>query len=462
MNKTLYYFGIVLFALLLAAGTTQGILVIWVGGAIFTFDSFLKWFLVVCALSLASSIVLLRYYDHKGYKVTFWIGIISLLATASQQLLLYFILRGARDLQSLYITNAICVLIIGLMYAVSLMFSNASERLWLKRSGYLMIVVTIPLLILVGISISSTDMALRLSIQKAIEWISLVASLVPIFFILNFREEYRGMESESGHAPNRVKDFIGFASLLAFGLTVAFGVTLAGEGSTHLYWQTKNAEETANFAKLGEERTFTNAKGQTLKYLLVKPKDLNPETKYPLVVSLPYGGYEASAAQLLANSSNAYKYPAFLFVPFCPDGAGWGGIPNYPTIDTLVFDAIFKLEEEMNIDARRRYVTGVSRGGYGSWHFITTRPDMFAAAIPVCGGGNPQLASRIRDVSVWAFHGALDRNVPVSGSRDMIDALKKAGGDPKYTEFSDKAHNIWYEVTQTSGVWDWLFEQRKE
>jgi predicted peptidase len=87
---------------------------------------------------------------------------------------------------------------------------------------------------------------------------------------------------------------------------------------------------------------------------------------------------------------------------------------------------------------------------------------MFAAAIPVCGGGDPQLAHRITDVSVWAFHGALDRNVPVSGSRDMIEAIKKAGGNPKYTEFSDKAHNIWHEVTQTPRVWDWLFEQRKD
>jgi predicted peptidase len=86
---------------------------------------------------------------------------------------------------------------------------------------------------------------------------------------------------------------------------------------------------------------------------------------------------------------------------------------------------------------------------------------MFGAAIPVCGAGNTELTPHVVDVAVWAFHGALDRNVPVAGSRDMIDAIKKAGGNPRYTEFEDKAHNIWYAVTQTTGIWDWLFEQKK-
>ncbi|MBA4055232.1 MAG: peptidase, partial [Marivirga sp.] len=111
---------------------------------------------------------------------------------------------------------------------------------------------------------------------------------------------------------------------------------------------------------------------------------------------------------------------------------------------------------------KRRYVTGISRGGYGSWHFICTRPDMFAAAIPVCGGGDPSRASNIVDVSVWAFHGAKDKNVPVDGSRHMIEAIKKAGGSPQYTEYENEAHNIWHRVSETPGLWDWLFEQQRD
>lgn len=102
----------------------------------------------------------------------------------------------------------------------------------------------------------------------------------------------------------------------------------------------------------------------------------------------------------------------------------------------------------------------MSRGGYGSWHFIENHPDLFAGAIPVCGEGNPKQAPKIKSVSVWAFHGAKDMNVPVSGSRQMIAAMKKAGGSPQYTEYPDAAHNIWEEVIKTPGLLDWLFAQK--
>jgi predicted peptidase len=90
------------------------------------------------------------------------------------------------------------------------------------------------------------------------------------------------------------------------------------------------------------------------------------------------------------------------------------------------------------------------------------RPEMFAAAVPVCGGGDPSLASKIAGVAVWAFHGEDDRNVPVSRSREMITAMKAAGGDPKYTEYPDAGHNIWDRVSTQSGLLDWLFAQKRE
>lgn len=82
--------------------------------------------------------------------------------------------------------------------------------------------------------------------------------------------------------------------------------------------------------------------------------------------------------------------------------------------------------------------------------------------MPVCGGGDPSQAANMVDVAVWAFHGEDDRNVPVSGSRDMISAIKKSGGNPQYTEFAGSGHDIWYYVTITPGVFEWLFEQRKK
>jgi predicted peptidase len=107
-------------------------------------------------------------------------------------------------------------------------------------------------------------------------------------------------------------------------------------------------------------------------------------------------------------------------------------------------------------------VTGVSRGGYGSWQFIGTRPDLFAAAVPVCGGGDPTLGKNMVNVAVWAFHGAKDKNVPVSGSRDFIAAIKRSGGNPRYTEFPDLEHAIYANVKTIPGLLDWLFAQKRK
>ena len=86
---------------------------------------------------------------------------------------------------------------------------------------------------------------------------------------------------------------------------------------------------------------------------------------------------------------------------------------------------------------------------------------MFAAAIPVSGGGDPKLAPKAVHVAIWAFHGAKDKNVPVSASREMIQAIKQAGGNPKYTEYPDLDHNIWDQVSKTPGLWEWLFAQKR-
>jgi predicted peptidase len=167
-------------------------------------------------------------------------------------------------------------------------------------------------------------------------------------------------------------------------------------------------------------------------------------------------------AQLLSEQPNREKYPAFVFAPQCPPTASWGGLPGGQVYDSIVFEAIALLEKEFNIDASRRYVMGESLGGYGSWHFITARPQMFAAAVPICGGGDPSQANTIADIPVWAFHGAKDRSVPVRLSREMIEAMKQAGGNPKYTEYSDEGHIISKQVMDTPGLLDWLFEQSQK
>jgi predicted peptidase len=283
---------------------------------------------------------------------------------------------------------------------------------------------------------------------------------------MNFLSEQKELRPEDNSVPSQTMEGLMAATRVIVLLATLFsGLKLTTETLAKLSGERNLERKEKEWETVWGARTFADSDGDTLKYQLIKPLDFDPNQKYPMVVCLPYGGgIEGSPpAKLLLTETNRKKYPSFLFVPFCPKGSGWGGIPNYPTMDTLVFESIEALEKELKeIDVNRIYVTGVSRGGYGSWHFISLRPDMFAAAMPVCGGGDPNLAPNIVEVDVWAFHGEDDPNVPVSGSRDMIASIKKSGGNPKYTEFEGAGHDIWDYVTKTPGVLDWLFEQKRE
>ena len=101
-------------------------------------------------------------------------------------------------------------------------------------------------------------------------------------------------------------------------------------------------------------------------------------------------------------------------------------------------------------------------GGYGTWELITREPQLFAAAIPVCGAGIPSLAARLTDIAIWAFHGELDNTVPASGSRDMYNAIQKVGGTKmRYTEIPGVYHDSWIAAYKTEGLLEWLYAQKK-
>jgi dienelactone hydrolase len=127
----------------------------------------------------------------------------------------------------------------------------------------------------------------------------------------------------------------------------------------------------------------------------------------------------------------------------------------------LTLQAVRNVINTGNVDTSRVYVTGVSMGGMGAWDILQRDPKLFAAAVPMSGGGDPKSAEKIKDVAVWAFHGGADDLVPVSATRDMIGALKDAGGNPKYTELVGKGHAIWDPIYDDAGntLYPWLFSQ---
>jgi predicted peptidase len=118
--------------------------------------------------------------------------------------------------------------------------------------------------------------------------------------------------------------------------------------------------------------------------------------------------------------------------------------------------------KEYKVDPKRQYLTGLSMGGMGTWSIATAMPDRFAAIVPICGRGDPKQAAKLKDLPIWAFHGDADSTVNVSGSRDMIEAVKKAGGSPKYTEYPGVGHNSWDKAYAEAELYKWLLEQKKK
>lgn len=465
MNRNLYFIGNFFLGLSITSGLFQSIVYLQLGRQLFFMESFIWWFLVANSVSLAGSIMILKYYHDKKYRLAFLTGTLTVIAFFCHIIVTSIVLL-ARQLESFYIFSLFFYQVTGILYSIALIFSNTGKRVWLKVAGASIFIMGCFSLSIFIWSNSSNDIQLKLALERIIQWSLLVGSLIPFLFIINFLSETRILKEEDTTTPQKFpENVMGLAGIIAFVLTLFFGGTVAIETMSKLSWEKHLSLKTKEWAKLFEARTFTRTKGDSLHFQLLKPLDYDPKKKYPLVVCLPYGGGVDGAppAQFLLQDSMRMKYPSFLFVPFCPSGAGWGGIPNYPTIDTLVFDALHNLEEEFEaIDSKRLYVTGVSRGGYGSWHFICTRPEMFAAAIPVCGGEDPALAKKIVNVSVWAFHGEEDKNVLVKLSRDMIEAIKQAGGNPRYTEFPGAGHDIWDRVKDTPGLLEWLFAQKRD
>ena len=114
------------------------------------------------------------------------------------------------------------------------------------------------------------------------------------------------------------------------------------------------------------------------------------------------------------------------------------------------------------VDLSRVYAAGISMGGYGTWELITRRPEVFAAAVPVCGSGIPDMADKLVNMGIWAFHGEADGTVPPQGTRDMEAAIKAAGGTKmKATYFPGVGHDSWIPAYKTEGLMNWLFSQKK-
>lgn len=224
--------------------------------------------------------------------------------------------------------------------------------------------------------------------------------------------------------------------------------------------------------------------GHVLPYRFYEPEIDGNDKKYPLVVFFHGAGERGNDNQRQFKRFNPIPFwlnhPCYIVAPQCPtpdsskgnDHSVWvdthfGGLshhmresPTWPM--QLSIDLVKQIIANRNIDPSRVYVTGLSMGGYATWEILQREGELFAAAIPVCGGGDENYVNEFLSTSLWVFHGAEDRTVPVERSRNMVDAVRESGGKPKYTEYPGVDHDSWTSTYQNQEVWEWLFKQKKK
>lgn len=207
---------------------------------------------------------------------------------------------------------------------------------------------------------------------------------------------------------------------------------------------------------------------ESLKFRFYSSKRMSPKKRYPIMIFLHGRGSGGSdnekqlngIVRNFAGGDFHRKNPSFIFAPQCPDDTrGWNGEYLEDVIELL--KAAIK---NLPVDEDRVYITGVSMGGFGTWSAMAEAPDLFAAAVPVCGGGNPAIARSIKDIPIWTHHGVADPVVSVEFTRRMVSALEKEDGNIKYTEYDEASgikHDAWTPCYSNPKVFEWVYEQRK-
>jgi predicted peptidase len=230
--------------------------------------------------------------------------------------------------------------------------------------------------------------------------------------------------------------------------------------------------------------------GDTLRYRLMYPAGYDAKKKYPVVLFLHGAGERGNnneaqlvhGAKLFSDSLNRSRYPAFVIFPQCPYTDFWARVrmvkprtdstPNvieYPVDEpagkalTLVSQLIDSFAAHKAVDPKRIYVGGLSMGGMGTFEILWRKPGFFAAAFPICGGGNVIKAPVYpADFPIWIFHGAKDGVVDVNDSRRMAAALKSVNANVIYSEYPDAGHDSWTNAFAEPGLLPWIFEQKKQ
>lgn len=223
--------------------------------------------------------------------------------------------------------------------------------------------------------------------------------------------------------------------------------------------------------------------GHQLRYLIQIPTSEPPAAGWPVVLFLHgYGECGENIAKVRVHGPPKLTEQigelssCIIISPQCPKDSWWRVEALKALMDEIVAD-------RADVDSQRLYVTGLSMGGYGSWSLLSRYPDYFAAAIPICGGGDPLRRTKNRppqkigivnefdpdglrraaNVPIWTFHGTEDRAVPIEETERLVELLREAGSQTiRYTVYEGAGHvAAWEKAYEDPRVWKWLFAQRR-
>lgn len=198
-----------------------------------------------------------------------------------------------------------------------------------------------------------------------------------------------------------------------------------------------------------------------LEYLLALPEGYGSDKKWPLILFLHGAGERGGDLELVKKHGipriveQKEDFPFIAVSPQCPRWSWW-------TAETEALDALLdEIVSRYAVDTDRVYLTGLSMGGYGTWHLATAYPERFAAIAPICGGGDPEKACVLKDIPVWVFHGAEDKTVPPEQSRRMVKALENCEADVRFTIYPEAGHDSWTETYNNPELYEWFLKHKR-
>ena len=234
---------------------------------------------------------------------------------------------------------------------------------------------------------------------------------------------------------------------------------------------------------LFENEIFVS-ESDTLNYRILKPLDYDPNQQYPVHLLLHGSGERGSdntsqltyVDQLFLKKENRENYKSWVIIPQCPANDRWPSLSsddwnkNFENKITrpnkslrLVMELMDGFIEKKQVNKQKVYVSGLSMGGMGTFEILYRRPNMFAAATPICGNGIPASAKQYANkVSVWIFHGSDDTTVDPKHSLKMAKAIIESGGSPKMTLYENVGHGSWNNAFAEPNFLKWIHSKSKK